>query len=80
MIITGFLLLLFVIVPPSRAWTSTTQIGNVINRFSWNAVLVLAMVPMIHSGCSLNFGTAPRVSCPACWARRCPSSWASRGR
>ena len=24
--------------------------------FSWNAVLVLAMVPMIHSGCGLNFG------------------------
>ena len=32
------------------------QIGNVINRFSWNAVLVLAMVPMIQSGCGLNFG------------------------
>ena len=27
-----------------------------INRFSWNAVLVLAMVPMVHSGCGLNFG------------------------
>lgn len=32
------------------------QITNVINRFSWNAVLVLAMVPMVHSGCGLNFG------------------------
>ena len=33
-----------------------TQITNTINRFSWNAVLVLAMVPMVHSGCGLNFG------------------------
>ena len=33
-----------------------TQFTNVINRFSWNAVLVLAMVPMIHSGCGLNMG------------------------
>ena len=32
------------------------QITNVINRFSWNSVLVLAMVPMVHSGCGLNFG------------------------
>jgi len=30
-----------------------TQITNVINRFSWNAIMVLAMVPMIHSGCGL---------------------------
>jgi simple sugar transport system permease protein len=33
-----------------------TQITNTINRFSWNAVIVLAMVPMVHSGCGLNFG------------------------
>ena len=55
MIIAGFLLLMFVIAPFTGAnfWT---QITNVINRFSWNAVLVLAMVPMVHSGCGLNFG------------------------
>ena len=54
-IIAGFVLLLFVMAPIVGA-DLTMQIGNVINRFSWNAVLVLAMVPMIHSGCSLNFG------------------------
>ena len=29
---------------------------NVMNRFGMNCVMVLAMVPMIHSGCGLNFG------------------------
>ena len=54
-IIAGFVLLLF-ITAPIVGVDLTMQIGNVINRFSWNAVLVLAMVPMIQSGCSLNFG------------------------
>lgn len=55
LIIAAFLLLLFIAAPfvGSDFWT---QISNTINRFSWNAVLVLAMVPMIHSGCGLNFG------------------------
>ena len=55
LIIAGFLLLLFIAAPFGGAdfWT---QISNTINRFSWNAVMVLAMVPMIHSGCGLNFG------------------------
>ena len=55
LIIAGFLLLLFIMAPIVGA-DFTTQITNTINRFSWNAVLVLAMVPMIHSGCGLNFG------------------------
>lgn len=55
LIITCFVLLLFIMAPIVGA-DLTMQVGNVINRFSWNAVLVLAMVPMIHSGCSLNFG------------------------
>ena len=55
MIITGFLLLLFVMAPFVGV-NLPMQITNIINRFSWNAVLVLAMVPMIHSGCGLNFG------------------------
>lgn len=55
LIITAFLMLLFILAPISGA-DFATQITNVINRFSWNAVLVLAMVPMIHSGCGLNFG------------------------
>jgi len=55
LIITAFLLLMFIIAPFTGAnfWT---QVTNVINRFGWNAVLVLAMVPMVHSGCGLNFG------------------------
>ena len=55
LIIAGFLLSLFALAPVVGA-DFTTQITNTINRFSWNAVMVLAMVPMIHSGCGLNFG------------------------
>ena len=33
-----------------------TSLNDVIVRFGQNAVLVLAMVPMIQSGCGLNFG------------------------
>lgn len=55
LIITGFLLLLFV-AAPFVGCDLPTQITNTINRFSWNAILVLAMVPMVHSGCGLNFG------------------------
>ena len=55
LIIAGFLLLLFILAPFVDA-DLPMQITNTINRFSWNAVLVLAMVPMVHSGCGLNFG------------------------
>ena len=61
MIITGFLLLMFVLVPFAGV-DFATQISNVINRFSWNAIMVLAMVPMVHSGCGLNFGLPPSSS------------------
>lgn len=55
LIIAGFLFVLF-IAAPFLGSNLFTQLSNTINRFSWNAVLVLAMVPMIHSGCGLNFG------------------------
>ena len=55
LIIFAFLLSMFILAPFVGA-DLPMQISNVINRFSWNAVLVLAMVPMIHSGCGLNFG------------------------
>jgi len=55
LIITGFLLLLLIMAPIVGA-DLPTQISNIINRFSWNGILVLAMVPMVHSGCGLNFG------------------------
>ena len=54
-LITAFLLLMFILAPVAGC-DLPTQITNTINRFSWNAVLVLAMVPMVHSGCGLNFG------------------------
>ncbi|MCR5486110.1 MAG: ABC transporter permease [Lachnospiraceae bacterium] len=55
LIITGFLILLLIAAPIVGA-DLPTQISNIINRFSWNGILVLAMVPMVHSGCGLNFG------------------------
>ncbi|MCR4740270.1 MAG: ABC transporter permease [Lachnospiraceae bacterium] len=55
LIIAGFLLLLLILAPFVGA-DLPTQISNIINRFSWNGILVLAMVPMVHSGCGLNFG------------------------
>ena len=55
LIITGFLILLLIVAPFVGA-DLPTQISNIINRFSWNGILVLAMVPMVHSGCGLNFG------------------------
>lgn len=55
LIIAGFLLALF-ITAPFVGSNFFTQLSNTINRFGWNAVLVLAMVPMVHSGCGLNFG------------------------
>jgi len=33
-----------------------TSFSDLFNRFGMNAVLVLAMVPMVQSGCGLNFG------------------------
>ena len=46
LIITGFLIFLFIMAPVAGA-DFPTQITNVLNRFGWNAVLVLAMVPMV---------------------------------
>ena len=45
LIIAGFLLLLLIMAPFVGA-DLPTQISNIINRFSWNGILVLAMVPM----------------------------------
>ena len=55
LIIAAFLLLLLILAPIVGA-DLPTQITNIIARFSWNGILVLAMVPMVHSGCGLNFG------------------------
>ena len=55
LMISGFLLLLLILCPFAGV-DLPSQITNIINRFSWNGILVLAMVPMVHSGCGLNFG------------------------
>lgn len=54
-IIVGFIVLMFCLAPAADTKISSL-FTNVFNRFAWNAVLVLSMVPMIHSGCGLNFG------------------------
>ena len=48
LIIAGFLLLLLIMAPFVGA-DLPTQISNIINRFSWNGILVLAMVPMVRA-------------------------------
>ncbi len=55
LIITLFLLLLFIIAPFANV-NIASGISDMLTRFGMNAVLVLAMVPMVHSGCGLNFG------------------------
>lgn len=54
-IIGLFLLSLFVAAPFVEVRISTS-ISDTIVRFGRNGVMVLAMVPMIRSGCGLNFG------------------------
>lgn len=54
-IIFMFLVLLF-IAAPFFGVREDMSFNDVIVRFGMNAVMVLAMVPMIQSGCGLNFG------------------------
>lgn len=55
LIIALFLIMLFVIAPLGGI-SITQSISDVLQRFGMNSIMVLAMVPMIHSGCGLNFG------------------------
>lgn len=54
-IIALFLAALFVAAPFFDVGVDTS-LNDVIVRFGQNAILVLSMVPMIQSGCGLNFG------------------------
>ena len=56
-IIFFFLIFLFIMAPFVRVRLDTS-FSDVLNRFGQNAIMVLAMVPMIQSGCGLNFGLA----------------------
>lgn len=54
-IIALFLLALFIAAP----WVGVrvdTSLSNILVRFGMNGVMVLAMIPMVQSGCGLNFG------------------------
>ncbi|MFA5621203.1 MAG: ABC transporter permease [Thermovirgaceae bacterium] len=55
-IIIGLFLLLLFIIAPFVQVRLDTSIQDVLVRVGMNGVLVLAMVPMIRSGCGLNFG------------------------
>lgn len=54
-IIALFLLLLFILAPFVQV-SIAASVSDIFNRFGMNALMVLAMVPMIQSGCGLNFG------------------------
>lgn len=54
-IIALFLLLLFMVAPFVKVEIDRS-LSDVLTRFGMNAILVLAMIPMIQSGCGLNFG------------------------
>ena len=56
-IIFLFLIALFVFAPAVGVRLDAS-VSDVFNRFGQYAILVLAMVPMIQSGCGLNFGLA----------------------
>lgn len=54
-IIAVFLLLLFIVAPFFEI-NLLRSFMDVITRFGMNVILILAMLPMIQSGCGLNFG------------------------
>lgn len=55
-IIIGLFLLSLFIAAPVFGVRVDTSLNDVIVRFGMNAIMVLSMVPMIQSGCGLNFG------------------------
>lgn len=55
-IIIFFFLLLLFIMAPFVGVRIDASISDVFNRFGQNGLFVLALVPMIQSGCGLNFG------------------------
>ena len=55
-VIIGVFLLLLFAATPFVGVRLDTSISDTIARFGMNAILVLALVPMVKSGCGLNFG------------------------
>ncbi|MBU3190030.1 ABC transporter permease [Clostridium bowmanii] len=55
-IIIGFFLISLFIAAPFFGVRVDTSLNDVIVRFGMSGIMVLSMVPMIQSGCGLNFG------------------------
>jgi len=55
-LLIGLFLIFLFIVAPFVGLRLDTSINDVIFRFGMNALLVLSLVPMIKTGCGLNFG------------------------
>jgi simple sugar transport system permease protein len=55
-IIIGLFLLSLFTAAPFVGVLVSTSLSNTLERFGMNGVLVLAMVPMVQTGCGLNFG------------------------
>lgn len=55
-IIIGFFLITLFIAAPFFGVRVDTSLNDVIVRFGMSGIMVLSMVPMIQSGCGLNFG------------------------
>ena len=61
-IIFLFLVALF-FAAPTVGVRVDASLSDVFNRFGQNALFVLALVPMIQSGCGLNFGLSLGIIC-----------------
>jgi len=55
-IIIGLFLLALFTTAPFVGVSVGTSLSNTLERFGMNGVMVLAMVPMVQTGCGLNFG------------------------
>ncbi|OHD24678.1 MAG: ABC transporter [Spirochaetes bacterium GWB1_59_5] len=55
-IIIFFFLITLFIVAPFVGVSISMSLSDTLNRFGQNAILVLALVPMVQAGCGLNFG------------------------
>ena len=55
-VIIGMFLLSLFVSAPFVGVSVSASLSNTLERFGMNGVLVLAMVPMVQSGCGLNFG------------------------
>lgn len=55
-LVIGVLLLALFLLAPAAQVQIDRSLNDIVKRFSMSAVLALAMVPMVQSGCGLNFG------------------------